>query len=285
MSFQGFVQEIEAKGWQIHGMEVYRDDKLTEQYGDTCGARYPIYSATKTVTSIAVGMAVDEGKFDIQRSVLDYMPERFKQEMNAEQTAAFRKITIRDLMTMSVMGYPFRPETDCWMREALTCPVKKIDGFEYSNFTAYLTGAAVTEAIGEDLYAYLNRKLFQPLGITEPVYGRCPDGYFYGASKMELTVHELSQIGSMMYHGGVYEGKRILSEEYVKAATSLQKMNREGGYGYFIWLYRDGFSINGKWGQKCYCLPKEGMMITILANLENGSGAVRESMERNILGV
>lgn len=77
------------------------------------------------------------------------------------------------------------------------------------------------------------------MDIQNPPFARCPDGYFYGASSMELTVHELSKIGLLLYHGGVYEGKRILSEEYVREATSVQQMNREGGYGYFLWKYRD----------------------------------------------
>lgn len=84
---------------------------------------------------------------------------------------------------------------------------------------------------------------------------------------------------------GIYNGKRIVSEEYVQMATSVQQMNREGGYGYYIWKYREGFSINGKWKQKCYCLPKRGIMITYLSHIEDDSHDLLESMERNILEI
>ena len=70
----------------------------------------------------------------------------------------------------------------------------------------------------------------------------------------------------------------------MEMASSVQQMNREGGYGFFLWKYRDGFSINGKWGQKCYILPKEKIMVTFLSHLEDGSGDLSESMERHILG-
>ena len=68
-------------------------------------------------------------------------------------------------------------------------------------------------------------------------------------------------------------------------ATSVQMMNREGGYGYFIWKYRDGFSINGRLKQKCYVLPKEGLVITYLSEIEDPSRVLCDSMEKHILGI
>ena len=102
---------------------------------------------------------------------------------------------------------------------------------------------------------------------------------------MELTVNELSRIGLLLKNNGVYEGKRLVSGEYVREATSAKQMNREGGYGYFVWKYRGGFSINGKWQQKCYVLPEEDVMVTFLSHIEEKTPAIRESMERNIFGL
>uniref|UniRef100_UPI00405674DD serine hydrolase domain-containing protein n=1 Tax=Acetatifactor sp. TaxID=1872090 RepID=UPI00405674DD len=285
MNFNAFVEDIQKNNWKVFGVEVYVDGKLVHQYGDTTEMRYPIYSATKTITSIAAGCAVDEGKLDIHKSILEYLPTDLVAELPREQLEAYKNITTKRLLTMSVSGYPFRPEGESWLKESLRYPIDDVNKmkFDYSNVSAYLAGVVSSCAIGEDLYQYLNCKLFEPLDIQNPLYARCSDGYFYGASSMELTVHELSKIGLLLYHGGVYEGKRILSEEYVREATSVQQMNREGGYGYFLWKYRDGFSINGKWGQKCYILPKEKLMITYLAHLEEGSSRLKESMERNIL--
>ena len=287
MNFQGFIDEIKQNNLQVHGVEVYKGGNLIHSYGDTTENRYPIYSITKAFTSIAVGLAVDEGKLDIQKCVLDYLPAWAVESMTKEQTATYQHITVKRLLTMSVKGYPFRMESDRWLTEALSFPLENVEEkvFEYTNVSAYLVGVAVSCAVGEDLYSYLNRKVFEPLGIKEPKVGRCPDGYFYGASMMELTVHELSKVGHLLANGGAYEGKRILSEEYVKEATSVQQMNREGGYGYFFWKYRDGFSLNGKWGQKCYVIPSQGLIISFLAHVEDGSGAIREMMEKYILEV
>ena len=286
MNFNAFVNDIEENKWSVFGAEVYVDGKLVHQYGDTKTHRYPIYSATKTITSIAVGMAIDEGKLDIHKSVLEYLPEGATSKMPEEQLEVYKHITTKRLLTMSVSDYPFRPSKESWLEEALQYPITDVNKkeFHYSNFSAYLAGVVVSCAVEEDLYQYLNRKLFLPLGIHNPPYTRCPDGYFYGASGMELSVHELSKIGLLFYNGGIYEGNRIISEKYVKEAISIQQMNREGGYGYFIWKYRNGFSINGKWKQKCYVLPTDKLMITYLSHIEDDTCELKESMEKNILG-
>ncbi len=286
MDFWGFIEDIQKNEWNVFGVEAYENGRLIHRCGDKEN-RHPIYSATKTITSIAVGMAADEGKLDIHRSVLEYLPADKVAKMPEKQRAVYEKITVERLLTMSVVGYPFRPEGESWLDAALSYEIPDVNRreFDYSNVSAYLVGVAAAEAVGENLYEYLTRKLFEPLGIVNPPHMTCPDGYFYGASGMELTVGELSRIGLLLMQGGVYEGKRILSEEYVKAATAVQQMNREGGYGYFIWKYRDGFSINGKWGQKCYVLPKRGQMVTYLSHIEEKCPELRESMERKMLGI
>lgn len=180
---------------------------------------------------------------------------------------------------MSVLGFPFRPEGDSWLYNSLRYPITPDKRtFDYSNVSAYLAGVAAACALEEDLYQYLQRKLFKPLGIEDPPCQKCPDGYFYGASGMELTVNELSRIGFVLMDNGRYQGKRIVSEAYMKKACSVQQRNREGGYGYFIWKYQDGFSIKGKWGQKCYIFPKNQLMITFLAHMEEGAEQLTECM-------
>lgn len=287
MNFSAFAEDIEKNQWNVFGVEVYQDGKLIHQYGDTTEKRHPIYSATKAITAIAAGMAVDEGKLDINKPVLEYLPAKFVDEMSQEQIPVYEQITVKRLLTMSIVGYPFRPEGASWLKASLNYPIPDVHKreFDYSNVSAYLVGVATSCALQEDLYQYLQCKLFAPLGIDNPPYKRCPDGFFYGASAMELTVHELSKVGLLLYHGGLYQGQRILSEEFVREATSVQQMNREGGYGYFLWKYRDGFSINGKWKQKCYVLPKDGFMVTYLSHIEDDNPFLKESMEKNIFGL
>ena len=278
MDFKAFTNDIETNGWNVFGTEVYENGVLTHAWGDTEDGLHELYSATKTVLSVAFGIAYDRGLIGLDDKLLKYIPEPAK--------PCWDNITIRRLLTMSVLDLPFRAEGDNWIRFALDQEIDPdVRGFNYSNICSYLVGVALTKAVGCDLGKFIEDEIFAPLGIERFEYSRSPEGYFYGASGMKMTVHDLSKFGLLLMNGGVYEGRRIVSSEYVTMATSVQQMNREGGYGFFIWKYHDGFSINGKLMQKCYVLPSKGIVATYLSHIEIDSHDLRESMERNVLGI
>ena len=287
MDFEGFVKDIKDNQWNVFGVEVYENGELTHSYGDTEENIHNLYSVTKSILSIAFGIAWDRGLIDPEQPVLSYMPKEKVAKLSEKQKEIWKTITIDRLMCMSVLDLPFRAEGDSWIEYSLACPIEEPEkrSFNYSNINAYLVGVALTEVLGTDLGAFIEENLFAPLGITRFSYSRCPEGYFYGASNTMLTVHDLSKIGLMLINGGVYEGKRILSGEYIRMATSVRQQCREGGYGYFFWMYRDGFSMNGRLHQKCYVLPSRNMIVSHLAEFEDPSPAMKESMEAHILGI
>ncbi|WP_281086405.1 DUF4298 domain-containing protein [Eubacterium ruminantium] len=286
MNFDLFVKDIEENDWNVFGVEVYENGKLKYNYGDTEGL-HQIYSATKTVLSVAVGIAYDEKRIDIDKSILEYLPEDKYKNLSKKSYDIFSRITIRRLLTMSVDGFPFRAEGDNWLDFALNCDEIDPDKvtFNYSNISAYLVGVALDKAFGCDLGKVIEERILKPMDIVDYEYERSPEGYFYGASKMLLSVHDLSKFGLILFNKGIYNGKRIISSEYVDLATSTQQMNREGGYGFYIWMYRGGFSINGKLKQKCYILPRTGLIVTYLSHIEDDSCKVKESMEKHIFGI
>ena len=286
MDFDAFVRDITENGWNVFGTEVYENGLLTHSFGDLNGL-HDLYSATKTVLSLAVGIACDEGRFDINIPVIDYLPDEKISLLSENNMDAYKRITVSRLLTMSVAGLPFRAEGDSWLDFSLACEISDPEKrqFNYSNISAYLAGVCLTNALGEDLGTFIENRLFAPLDIRNYSYERCPDGYFYGASKMKLSVHDLSKFGLLLYNGGSYGDRQIVSRRYVDLATSVQQMNREGGYGYFIWKYRDGFSINGRCKQKCYVLPKRGIIVTYLSYIDDDTHDLLNSMEKNILGI
>ena len=287
MDFERFVKDIKDNNWNVFGTEVYQNGILKYSYGDTTGL-HEIYSATKSVLSVAVGIIYDEGLIDLDRPVTDYLPEEKIRLLPQKQFECFKKLSVRRLLTMSVQGFPFRPDgSSNWLDFSLACEIEEPEKnvFEYSNIPPYLIGVALTEIIGSDLGEFVEKRIFAPMDITSYKYGRSPEGYFYGASHMLLSVHDLSKFGFLFYNKGTYNGTGIISEEYASLATSTQQMNREGGYGFYFWRYRGGFSINGKWKQKCYVLPQKGLIITYLAHIEDDSHDLLESMEKNILGI
>lgn len=285
MDFNAFTEDIINNKWKVHGVEVYKGDELIHSFGNTTDI-YPIYSCTKSVFSIALGIAYDRGLIDFSKSIFDYIPMDVV-EISEEKRSIYSKLPLERFMTMSVEGFPFRPESDNYLKETFTYELKnpEIPAFDYSNFQPYLVSVALTHAIGMDVGEFIEENVFKPMEIKNYKYTRSPEGYFYSPSKMELSVHDLSKFGIMLKDKGVYNGHRIISEEYTQLATSVRQMNREGGYGYYIWKYREGFSINGKWKQKCYVLPDRDLIITYLADIRDTSHDLLHSMENNILDV
>jgi len=287
MDFERFTSDITENKWNVHGVEVYRSGELIHSFGDTTEGIYDIYSATKSVLSVAFGICYDRGLIDLDECILTYLPKARVDALSPDQRSVFGKITVRRLLTMSVIGFPFRAEEPDYLDFSLNLKTLCVDepSFNYSNIPPYLICAALDNVLGEDLGGFIEENILKPLGIDKYEYGRSPEGIFYGSSKMKLTVNGLSRIGLLMMNNGMFEGRRIISEEYVRMATSKQMNNREGGYGYYFWIYRDGFSINGKLKQKCYCLPSGGLMVTYLAHIEDDLPDLKESMERNILDI
>ena len=121
MNFDAFIKDIEDNGWCVFGAEVYEDGRLTHSWGDTTEKVHDIYSATKVVQSVAVGIAYDRGLIDFDRSVLDYLPKENVEKLSESQAETFKKITVQRLLTMSVDGFPFRPEGDSWIDFARLC--------------------------------------------------------------------------------------------------------------------------------------------------------------------
>ena len=253
MDFDAFVGDIREHRWNVFGAEAYEHGRLIHAFGDTRGP-HEIYSVTKSVLSVAMGIANDRGLIDFERPAADYIPPEYIAGLSPRQKETWEKITLHRLMTMSVTGLPFRPE-----------------------------GVALGQALGKDAGGFIEEEIFAPLGIEDYVLGRSPEGYFYGASGMRMSVRDLSGIGLMLCEGGRVRGKQIVSEKYIRQASSALQTNREGGYGYFFWKYRDGFSMHGKMKQRCYVLPERGLVITCLSDVDDPSPALTESMEKHLL--
>ena len=119
MDFKAFVKDIIENKLNVYGVEVYENGILTHSFGDI-NEIYELYSATKTITSIAAGIAYDEGRIDLDETVLTYLPEDKVSKMSEDQYNTWKKITLRRLMTMSVADIPFVAEGDSWIDFALS---------------------------------------------------------------------------------------------------------------------------------------------------------------------
>jgi CubicO group peptidase (beta-lactamase class C family) len=281
MDFAKLTNQLETSGLDVYAFEIFRDGETVYNFGNA-DLRYPIYSATKSFTSAAVGIAESEGVLSADSPIYEFLEQKYLRLVPQSQVQNFKKLTFKRFMTMSVQGYPFRPDGDNWLEFALSLPIDYSlpPKFGYSNIPALLVGAACENAVGGQLVKYLTPRLFEPLGISNPTYLTTPCGHFYGASGMQLSLRELSRFGRMLLQKGSFGGRQLVGEKWINAATSRQIENSDGGYGYFFWTNRDGgFSISGKWGQKCLVYPDRNLMITYLSHACERSGELLKIAE------
>lgn len=278
MELQKFIERTTPLG--ILGVKVTQDgiDIAKHLWDDEC--RRNVYSVSKSFTSAAVGIAVKEGLLSLEEKLVDAFPE----DIPAEPGEYLRQAVVRDLLTMclgqgnsELMGSqrPLYQEED-WVKMSLafpfTCPPG--DKFLYNNVGPYLAGVLVQRRAGCDLVSYLTPRLFKPMGITRPTWENDPRGYTFGAGGLFLTLSEMHKLGLLYLQGGIWDGKRLIPEEWVMESTRRQVSTgaeNDYGYGYLFWGGpHDSFRADGKYSQLSIILRDKNAVISTVAECRDG---------------
>ena len=226
-----------------------------------------MYSVTKTFVSIAIGCLIDEGKISIDDRITSYFPDKLPENVHP----FLKEQTIRQMLMMSTSMYAvnwFKPgvydRTKFYFSETPNRPAGTL--FDYDSCGSYILGALVERVSGMSLLDYLKKKVLNRLGGFEnAAILLSPDGAAWGDSAMVCTPRALMNFARFVMNLGAWEGERLLSESYLKEATSVQTVNElEGriaynrhGYGYQIWMNERGFSFHGMGGQFAICVPDQ----------------------------
>lgn len=241
--------------------------------------RMHLYSLSKSFTSTAVGIAQDLGLLHVSERMIDIFPECVPPEIS-ENLAA---MTLGDVLSMqsghTVCHLDQMLRSENAVSTFLAMPVVYRPGttFVYSTGGTCVCGAAVEKRAGQSLSDFLQEHLFSKLGIERPRALCLADGHHCGGTGVFLSAEDVFKFGKMLLHGGVYEGQRIVSEEWLRAATSPIADNSTNGtpdwvvgYGYQFWCNaRGGFRGDGAYGQLCVVLPEEDTVFVQLAEAGN----------------
>jgi CubicO group peptidase (beta-lactamase class C family) len=198
--------------------------------------RFQSWSMAKSVVSMAFGRAMTLGLISPDDPVGSLLPEA---------DAAHGKITLRDLLTQTsgLRWNGFR-DYDILMPDrvgdALTLDPVHPPGtyFEYAQSPVALLAEAVARATGGDFQAFVQSQLFTPLGIPASAWdwGRDRQGHTQGFFDLHMVPDDWGRLGDLFRRGGVWNGRRLLSTRYVRAAVSPTPTN--GGYGWLLWTNR-----------------------------------------------
>ena len=286
-AIEKLIDSLESGYTEPHGLMIMRHGKVCAEgwwapYAP--GIRHGLQSHTKTYAATAVGIAVTEGLLQLEDRVIDI----FKEEAPENPSENLQKLTVRDVLCMGCgMDTMPRPSED-WIKEFLATPVNHVPGttYMYNSTGSTLLGAIVRKLTGLGLQDYLKPRLFDKVGIDTDnlrwIY--MPDGMEVGGGGLYATTEDNLRLMKLYADGGMWEGERILSEEYVKKATTLQNESATEaannpdakdnflGYGFQIWMCtpKGVYRADGAMGQFTIVVPEKDLIIAIT---ENASGA------------
>ncbi|MEE9364592.1 MAG: serine hydrolase [Cellulophaga sp.] len=277
-----------------HCILIAKQEKLIfETYFDGFNANIPhdLRSASKSISSAMIGIAIDDKIIgSVDEKLYDFIPKAYQYTKDSLKS----KITIKDLLTMNsgldvnnIASENYYQNSNNWLKTTLEAPMVKEPGTyaDYGSANPFLLGVYLNERLEKPLEIYMDEKFFAPLGITNYI-NQTDDmeiaPYFGGG--MLLTPRDMLKFGQLYLNKGIWKGKQIISEKWVKESfekhVQLQDRNKNE-YGYLWWhgtYIVDGKEITsiearGAGGQFIFVIPELELVVVITSgNFRNRKG-------------
>ncbi len=275
-----FIEAADKEIDSLHSFMLVRHGHVVaEGWWAPYAAETPhmLFSLSKSFTSTAVGIAASEKKLSFDDPVLKFFPD----DAPAEASANLKAMRLSDLLRMSTgqQAEPARKASEPWVKTFLAQPVPFKPGthFLYNTSATYMLSAAVQKATGETVLDYLKPRLFEPLGITKPTWEASPQGISAGGYGLSIRTEDIAKFGQLYLQKGKWNGKQLVPEAWVEAATARQTSNGSNpksdwdqGYGYQFWRCRHGaYRGDGAFGQYCIVLPEQDAVIAITSGVKD----------------
>ncbi|MEZ3160551.1 serine hydrolase domain-containing protein [Microbacterium sp. BWT-B31] len=248
-----------------------------------------VYSLSKSFAAAAAGLLVDAGEIDLDAPVISYFPE-WADDITDERS---RRVLVRHVAAMAaghrdeMIDEAFRADPAEPVRGFLLQPPDAEPGtlFAYSQPNTYTLAAIVQRLRGTGLIEVLRGGVLGPIGATDPMsWQEYPKGRAIGYAGAFVTTDTIARLGQLLLSGGEWNGRRVLSREWVEAATSAQVATLKGeptgvsdselGYGFQHWVSRHGFRGDGAFGQFCLVLPESGVVVALQSETGDMQGTL-----------
>ena len=283
-AIQNFLDAAQQPGLELHSLMLVRHGHVIAEcwwYPYAAEKAHLLYSLSKSFCATAAGLAIQEGLFALDDTVLSFFPEEAPSHPD-ENLAAMR---VRHLLSMSTghaedtTRFLWEAADGNWARAFLARPVEHAPGthFLYNSGATYMVSAILQKVTGQTMLDFLEPRLFQPLGISGVISDSSPQGVNVGGWGMSVKTEDIALFGQLYLQRGIWNGQRILNEEWVEAATSAQVSNGDDensdwaqGYGFQFWRCRhNAYRGDGAFGQYCVVMPDQDMVLAITSNVAN----------------
>ncbi|MFX1511325.1 MAG: serine hydrolase domain-containing protein [Promethearchaeota archaeon] len=271
----------------LHSYEIIEGDQFHSDDSFWTGLLIPVenirynrlhalWSCTKSITSLLIGIAIDEGYFNITQTFFDIFPDRWKSSYGDEIK---KNITVEHLLTMragllwqeevdSFFGWP---ATDFSMDYILNKPMTKLgESFIYSTGDTQLLSAILQNKTGSKASEFAREKLFAPIGIEDTEWEWDETNWEWGSGNISfggfglfMTPRAMARIGLLCLNNGTWKDRQIVPKEWIKTATSNLVGNP--AYGYLFWLSEYFYSAMGFLGQRIIIISEFSIVIVFTA--------------------
>ena len=274
-----FLEELgRGEDLYMQNVLILRNGKLlcAAAYGaQTLDAPKYTFSACKSITSLAIGLLIDDGALHPDDTLGELFPDFF----SPVTSRRLREMTVEDLLTMR-SGIQFAEAQSItegqWLRAIFSDAPSDEPGtvFHYNSLNSYLLSVIVRRVSGESLSVFLQRRLFGPMGITDTLWERSAEGAEKGGWGLYIRPEDMAKVGQLVMGGGIWGGRRLISQSYLTAATTAHASTPthlgDFDYGYHIWVGRkeNTFLFNGMLGQNILGYRDSGILIATNAGAD-----------------
>jgi CubicO group peptidase (beta-lactamase class C family) len=272
-----FLADVAGAGLELHSLMLMRNEKVVAE-----GWWWPYqpdrvhitHSLTKSVTAAAVGLAIDDGRFGLDEKIVSFFPEY----VPADASENMRAMTVRNLLTMQcghdkeTSGSAWRPISTPWAAEFFKIPVPHVPGthFKYTSAASFMLSAIISKTTGASMADYLAPRFMEPLGIDRWRWDSSPGGVSPGGNGLSWNTSASLKLGAVHASGGLWNGNRILSEQWVRAATTEQTPgDADGAYGYQWWMGPGkAYLALGLFSQFTIVFPEHNAVLAIFSAID-----------------
>lgn len=218
-----FYHDLSSKpDVDIHHMMVLRHGKvISEMHAAPYSATdlHTLYSASKTVTALAVGLAIDDGLLTVDDKVSKYLRDK----MPAKLPPALDSLTVRNLLMMAAGREPDLtiPEGDVdWLTAWFAGDFNGVGKhFIYDNMCTHALAMIVTRVTGRHMMDYVKERIFTPLHITQTDWEMAPDSVETAGWGLRLQAESEAKLGLLMLHEGKWNGRQLVSAQWIHDMT------------------------------------------------------------------
>jgi CubicO group peptidase (beta-lactamase class C family) len=277
------VEALQGGQLDLNSLLIARNGYLvTELYVAPYSATQAdyIYSVTKSVIDMLVGIAIEKGFIkDVNQPLFSLLSDQGVKNMDDRKTA----ITLENLLTQTsglecadygVADTPMEASSN-WVQFMLDQPMDAQPGtkFNYCTSATHLVSAILSSATGMSAREFANEYLFDPLGvgpITENYWASDPQGVSIGGYGLTLTPTEMTKLGYLFLNKGQWDGQTVIPANWVETSTtSHTDQGDKKEYGYLWWVDPQGkwYAALGRAGHHVFVYPAENLVVTFTATL------------------